>query len=56
MYNCIQSGRRLQDAADCSRLYAVQLELLDPRILLIPYGCVLFEQHTVGRHINRPYL
>ena len=56
MYNCIQSYRRLPDAADCSRLYTVEFKLFDPRILLISYGRVLFEQHPVSRHVNSTYL
>ncbi len=52
MYNCIQSRRRLPDAADCSRLYTIKLKFLDPRIFLISDGRVFFEQHTVDRYIN----
>ncbi len=51
MYNCIQSNRRLPYAADRGWFYAVKLELLDPRILLISDRCIFFEQHTVNRYI-----
>jgi len=56
MYNCIQSRRWLPDTAHCSRFYAIELKLFDPRILLISYGRVLFEQHPVNRHVNSTYL
>ena len=45
----------MPDAADRGRLYAVELEFLNPRVLLVPYGSVLFEQHTVDRHVNSAY-
>ena len=56
MYNCIQSHRRLPDAAYSSRLYAIKLKFLYPRIFLISDGRVFLEQHTVNRHINGAYL
>jgi len=56
MYNCIQSCRRLPDAAYRSRFYPVEFKLLYPRIFFISDGRVLLEQHTVKRHINSPYL
>ena len=56
MYNCIQSHRRLPDAAYSSRLYAIKLKFLYPRIFLISDGRVFLEQHTVNRHINGSYL
>ena len=56
MYNCIQSCRRLPDAAYSSRLYAIKLKFLYPRIFLISDGRVFLEQHTVNRHINGAYL
>ncbi len=46
----------MQDAADCGRLYAVQFEFFDPRILLISDGWVVFEKDSVKRHVNSPYL
>ena len=56
MYNCIQSNRRLPDAANRSRFNAVQLKLFYPWILLISDGRVVFKHHTVNRHINSPDL
>ena len=56
MYNCIQSCRRLPDAAYRSRFYPVEFKLLYPRIFLISDSRILFKQHTVNRHINNSYL
>ena len=53
MYNCIQSNRRLPYAANRGWFYAVKLELLDPRILLISDGRMFFKQLVVQRHVNR---
>ena len=53
MYNCIQSNRRLQYTAHGGGLYAIQLEFLYPRILLISDGRIFFKQHAVQRHVNR---
>ena len=56
MYNCIQSCRRLPDAAYRSRFYPVEFKLLYPRIFFISDGRVLLEQHAVDRHVNSAYL
>ena len=56
MYNCIHLRRWLPDAAYCCRFYTIKLESLYPRVFLISDGCILFEQHTVKRHINSSYL
>ena len=56
MYNCIRLRLKWYYAADRCRLYAVEFKLFDPRVLLISDGCILFQQHSVNRHINSPYL
>ena len=56
MYNCIQSHRRLPDTADCSRLYSIEFKFFDPWIFLISYDSILFQQNSMQRHVNRPYL
>lgn len=53
MYNCIQSHRRLPYAADRGRFYAVQLETFKPRMFFVPYTRILFDHHTVQRHVDR---
>ena len=56
MYNCIQLGRWLPNAADRRGLYPVQLKLLYPGMPLISDARVLFEKHPMQRHINSSYL
>lgn len=56
MYNCIQLCLKRYNAAYRRRFYAVEFKLLYPRIFLISDSGILFENHSVKRHINRTYL